>query len=206
MMKARYVRTSHLSQSNERQILKQNIGEKIYIDKISGIIPFEERPQAKALLKDITDLGITYLTVDSICRLGRNTLNVISTISELHRLGVTIKVENLGLESMMNGKESPTFKLISSVMANLAEMERNTLRERQLEGIAIRKAKKLYTGREKGTTESRDAVLAKYPKVIFYLKKSNPPTLEEIGVLCGCSKNTVQKVKKLYFEKELANC
>jgi DNA invertase Pin-like site-specific DNA recombinase len=205
-MTARYIRTSHLSQSNERQILKKNDGEKIYIDKVSGIIPFEERTQAKELLKDIKEGKISYLTVDSICRLGRNTLNVLSTISELHRLGVTIKVENLGLESMMNGKESPTFKLISSVMANLAEMERSTLRERQLEGIAIRKAKKLYTGREKGTTESKDEVLAKYPKVIFYLKKSNPPTLEEIGVLCGCSKNTVQKVKKLYFDKEVVNC
>lgn len=205
-MKARYVRTSHLSQSNERQILKQNEGERMYIDKVSGIIPFEDRTQAKELLKHIREGKISYLTVDSICRLGRNTLNVLSTISELHRLGVTIKVENLGLESMANGKESPTFKLISSVMANLAEMERTTLRERQLEGIAIRKAKKLYKGREKGTTESIDEVLAKYPKVAYYLKKENSPTLVEIGVLCGCSKNTVQKVKKLIFNKEVANC
>lgn len=55
-------------------------------------------------------------------------------------------------------------------MSNLAEMERNTLMQIQLEGIVIRKAKKLYTGREKGTTESKDEVLAKYPKVIYYLK------------------------------------
>ena len=43
-----------------------------------------------------------------------------------------MKIDNQGLESMVEGKENPTFKLIVSVLANIAEMERATLRERQL--------------------------------------------------------------------------
>lgn len=41
-----------------------------------------------------------------------------------------------------------------------------------------------------------DDFLAKYPNVINYLKKKNPPTIIAIAKLTDCSKNTVQKIKK----------
>ena len=42
-MKARYIRVSTLNQKIERQLEKQYPDEKIYIDKLSGSIPFSER-------------------------------------------------------------------------------------------------------------------------------------------------------------------
>ena len=195
-MKARYIRVSTLNQKIERQLEKQYPDEKIYIDKISGSIPFSQRSSAKELLNDIGKREIHYISVSSIDRLGRNTLDVLQTIERLHKSNICLKVDNLGLESLVEGKENPTFKLIISVLANISEMERNSILERQREGIQIAKAKGTYKGRLKDTTESKEEFLAKYPTVINYLKRKNPPTIIEIAKLTDCSKNTVQKVKK----------
>jgi len=200
-MKARYIRVSTLNQKIERQIAKQYPDEKIYIDKISGLIPFSQRPSAKELLNEIEKIGIQYISVSSIDRLGRNTLDVLQTIEKLHKSNICLKVDNLGLESLVDGKENPTFKLIISVLANISEMERNSILERQREGIQIAKAKGTYKGRLKNTCESTEEFLAKYSTVINYLKKKNPPTTIEIAKLTDCSKNTVQKVKK-YINKK----
>lgn len=195
-MKARYIRTSTLKQNEERQLVKQHPGERIFIDKISGAIPFEKRPQAIELLNAIIKGEINYISVSSIDRLGRSTLDVLQTIDSFTKSNVVVKVDNLGLESLVDGKENPTFKLIISVLANISEMERATLRERQLEGIQIAKIKGIYKGREKGTTLTRTEVLEKYSNVVTYLKR-NKTTYKEIGKLCDCSKNTVVKVKKI---------
>ena len=195
-MKARYVRVSSLKQNEERQLVRQHQDEKLYIDKISGSIPFEKRPEAQHLLDGVLNGEITYVSVSSIDRLGRSTLDVLQTIDTFTKKGVVLKVDNLGLESLVNGKENPTFKLIVSVLANIGEMERQTLRERQLEGIQIAKLKGTYKGREKGTTESREEIITKYQTVVKLLNKNNY-TYKEIAKLSDCSKNTVIKVKKV---------
>ena len=121
---------------------------------------------------------------------------MLQTIEKLHKSNICLKVDNLGLESLVEGKENPTFKLIISVLANISEMERNSILERQREGIQIAKINGTYKGRLKDTTESAEEFLAKYPTVINYLNRKNPPTIIEIAKLTDCSKNTVQKVKK----------
>jgi DNA invertase Pin-like site-specific DNA recombinase len=195
-MKARYVRVSSLKQNEERQLIRQHTDEKLFVDKISGSIPFEKRPQAKHLLDAVLQGEITYVSVSSIDRLGRSTLDVLQTIETFNNKGVVLKVDNLGLESLVAGKENPTFKLIVSVLANIGEMERQTLRERQLEGIQIAKLRGTYKGREKGTTETKEEILAKYKEVVKMLNRNNY-TYKEIAKLADCSKNTVIKVKKL---------
>jgi DNA invertase Pin-like site-specific DNA recombinase len=194
-MKARYVRTSTLNQNEARQIAKQHSGEKVFIDKISGAIPFIARPQAGELLEAVKRGEINYISVSSIDRMGRNTLDVLQSIDSLTTAGVVLKVDNLGLESLVDGKENPTFKLIVSVLANISEMERATLRERQLEGIAEAKKRGVYKGREKGTTETVDEVLGKYGEVVRFLKMKK--SLRDISSRCDVALGTVQKVKRL---------
>lgn len=195
-MTARYIRVSTTNQNTARQE-KLNNDEISFIDKISGSIPFSERTQAKLLLQAISDGKINSLVVSSIDRLGRNTIDVLTTIEKLHNLNVSVFVENLGLHSLVDNKENPTFKLIISVLANISEMERQTMFERQKEGIQIAKINGTYKGRDKGTTETDKDFLSKYPNVITYLKKDIPPTLKEIAKLTDCNINTVQKVKKV---------
>ncbi|WP_275151891.1 hypothetical protein [Elizabethkingia meningoseptica] len=108
---------------------------------------------------------------------------------------VTLKVDNLGIESLVNNKPNSAFKLIISVMANIAEMERDTMLERQKVGIKIAIAKGVYKGRVKGSKESDEQVLAKYKEVVKYLKRGQ--SLRDIAKLCNVSLGTVQKVKKI---------
>lgn len=194
-MKARYIRTSTLNQNETRQLARQHPDEIVFIDRVSGTTPFASREQAQLLMQKILENQIHYLSVSSIDRLGRNTIDVLQTIDSLNKLGVILRVDNLGLESLIDGKENPTLKLIGSVLANISEMERATLRERQLEGIAEAKKKGVYKGRIKGTTESKEAVLDRYKEVVRYLRMKK--SLRDIAGRCQVSLGTVQKVKAL---------
>jgi DNA invertase Pin-like site-specific DNA recombinase len=195
MQRARYIRTSTWNQNEARQLAKKHPDELLFIDKVSGTIPFNKRDQASKLLEEINKGHIKFLSVSSIDRLGRGTLNIIETLEYLTERGVTLRVDNLGLESLINGKENPTFKLIVSVLANIAEMERTTLRERQLEGIEEAKKRGVYKGRVKGSTDSKEVILDRYKEVVRHLRMNKP--LRDIASRCNVSLGTVQKVKML---------
>jgi DNA invertase Pin-like site-specific DNA recombinase len=194
-MKARYNRISTANQNLERQLAKQNSDEILFNDVVSGTVAFAERKSAKDLIAQIESSAISFVTVSSVDRLGRNLQDIINTLSYFNSKGVTLRVDNLGLESMTMGKVNPTFNLIISVMANVAEMERETLLERQREGIAVAKAKGIYTGRVKGSVESDSEVLAKYRDVVKFLKMGK--SLRDVKSRCGVSLGTVQKVKQV---------
>lgn len=69
-MKARYIRISTSTQSTLGQLARQHPDEKLFIDVISGSVPFNERPEAKKLLFEITMKTVDYVSVSSIDRLG----------------------------------------------------------------------------------------------------------------------------------------
>lgn len=192
-MKARYVRVSTGNQNIARQLEKSYPDEKIYVDIISGAVPFAKRPAGEKVIGDIKINKISYLTVSSIDRLGRNLIDILSNIEMMTLYGIVLKVDNLGLESLVNGKPNSAFKLIISVMGNLAEMERTTLLERQAEGIAIAKALGKYTGREIGSVESDESFFKKYNEVVKNLKKGT--SIRDVAKICNVSPSTVQKVK-----------
>ena len=54
-MKARYIRTSTLNQNEARQLAKQHADEVLFIDKVSGTIPFIDREHAKRLIDELRD-------------------------------------------------------------------------------------------------------------------------------------------------------
>jgi DNA invertase Pin-like site-specific DNA recombinase len=193
-MNARYIRTSSINQNEARQLLRKHENEIVFIDKISGAIPFYLREKAKLLIEEIKKGEIKNVSVSSIDRLGRNTIDVLQTIEFFTLNGVNLKVDNLGIESLVNNKENPVFKIIVAVLANISEMERQSLRERQLEGIEIAKKNGVYKGRIKGTTETSDEFLAKYKEVVKHIKLNK--SLRDISSRCGVSLATVQKIKK----------
>jgi DNA invertase Pin-like site-specific DNA recombinase len=192
-MKLRYIRVSSSSQKIERQLYKEHPNEELFIDVISGVIPFNERPSGRKLLALIEENKVEYLSVSSIDRLGRNLFDILLTLEKLNESQTTLKVDNLGIESLIKGKPNAAFKLIISVLANIAEMERDTLLERQREGIAIAKAKGVYKGRVKGSKVPVREFLDKYKNVAKYLKQGQ--SLRNTAKLCDVSLGTVQKVK-----------
>lgn len=192
-MKARYVRISTASQKLERQLKNEHPDEKMYIEVCSGSIPFGEREQGTKLLNDIEKGQIDYLSVHAVDRLGRNLLDILTTLQQLDNSGVVVKIDNLGIESRVGSKSNPAFKLIISVLGNISEMERESMLERQREGIAIAKLKGVYKGRERGSTEAKKVFLSKYPKVIKELRAGM--SLRKTAKLSEVSLGTVQKVK-----------
>ncbi len=194
MNKARYIRISTADQKLERQLAKKHDDEQLYIDLISGSVPFESRVEARRLLSDVRDNKINYLTVHAVDRLGRNLIDILTTLQMLDDNGVIVKIENLGIESRIKDKPNPAFKLIISTLGNIAEMERETMLERQREGIEIAKAKGNYKGRVRGTKESDKEFLGRYKNVVKEL--NNGLSIRKTAKLCDVSMGTVQKVKK----------
>ncbi|RXR17356.1 recombinase family protein [Flavobacterium amnicola] len=196
-MKARYVRVSTQSQNPARQLAKQHPDEKLFIDVCSGAIAFNHRPEGIELLNAVYNGEINYISVSSVDRLGRNAEHILTVINYLNAKKVVLKIDNLGIESFLpNGKENQVFKLITTVMSNISEMEREAIRERQQEGIAIAKAQGKFSGKRNKPSASDDEVLSKYKDVVKELKLGHN-SLRKVATLGGVSLGTVQKVKAI---------
>lgn len=192
-MKAQYIRVSTLEQNTERQ--HKIDGAKVYLDKISGTIPLFERPNGKKLKEDIEKGLITELDVHSIDRLGRNTLDILSTINYLSSKNICLTSEKEGIKTLIDGKENIASKLLVNILATLAEFENQIRKERQQEGIAIAKINGVYKGRKQGTRLSNNTFLDKHKNVVKELKSGE--SIRRTAALCSVSTGTVQKVKKL---------
>ena len=196
MAKVKYIRVSTDDQNIERQSKNAKEFSKVYVDKISGSVPFRERKEAKKLLRDIDAGVVSEVHVSSIDRLGRNILDILTVIELLNEKAISLFVENIGMYSMTDNKLNPAFKMIISVLGNVAEMEREYLRERQRQGIDIAKAKGTYTGRLNGTKMTDDQLLEKYKTVVKELTE-NRQSLRRAALLGGCSIGTAQKIKQI---------
>lgn len=196
MQKARYNRISTASQKIERQLKRNHKDEVIYNDVISGATAFNERPKGKELIEDIKAGRINFVSVAAVDRLGRSLYDVLTTLEFFTENNVVLRVDNLGIESMVNSKPNPVFKLIVTVLGNVAEMERNSLRERQLEGIAIAKAKGVYKGRVRGSSMNQSEFLDKYKHVVKEFNASPSLSIRKVAKLTGVSIGTAQNVKK----------
>lgn len=208
-MKARYIRQSTQKQNgNQRQLAKAHADERLFIDVVSGSVAFSKREQGAELLKAIENKEISYVTFHAVDRCGRSTSDVLKTLEFMREHNVTVKIENLGIESMIGDKVNPVFSLITTILAELGSLEKATLLERQAEGIILAKAKgTVYRGRVKGTTESDSEVLNKYPKLVKVLRANPTLSLQNIADICNgatnkgadkkLSANTVRKVKQI---------
>ena len=138
-----------------------------------------------------------FITFHDLSRAGRSTIDVLTTLSFFQSKGVIVKIDNLGLESIVNGKINPIFNLITTVLSEINSLERTTLLERQAEGILQARLRGAYVGRIKGTTDSTEVILAKHKKVVKELKTNPHLSLRKIVTLKGVSANTVKKVASI---------
>jgi DNA invertase Pin-like site-specific DNA recombinase len=200
-MKVKYIRVSTLEQNTERQQKNENNFDKVYLEKISGAISFFERQEAKKLIREIEKGKINEVHVASIDRIGRNILDILMVCEFFNKNTVNLYVENIGMFSLVDDKSNPIFKMIVSVLGNVAEMERDNMLQRQKQGIEIAKAKGKYTGRLYGSSMSDDDFLLKYKKVKQELE--NGESLRRAAKLGECSLGTAQKVKKILNNSDL---
>lgn len=201
----KYVRVSTSHQKVERQII-DNVGiDRVYEDIVSGSIPFASRPMGGKLYADILSKRISTVVVHSLDRLGRDTIDILKTIQFMEENGVLISILSLGLNSRQNGKPNPIFKMVSTIVASLAEAEKSNIRERTQEGINAARQRGVVFGRSFGSKETRKDFLDKQSSkdVIKLLNKGNDLTIREIARLANVSPQTVQKVKKVLVSNQI---
>lgn len=147
-----YIRVSSSDQNPDRQLAGMTY-DKAFIDRATGANV--ERPELIKLLSYVRAGDI--LVVQSMDRLARNLEDLRSLVSNLNGRGV--KVEFVKESLMFSGDDSPMSRLLLSVMGAFAEFERELIKERQKEGIALAKARGAYKGRKPSLEASEINIL-----------------------------------------------
>jgi len=204
-MRISYRRTSTINQSGERFKLDKSNYDLILFDKgVSGKIPFNEREKGNELIELVNQGKVSELVVEELSRLGRNTIDVLSTLHYLEENNVNVVVRNMGnLQSTVNGKKNPVWNLITSVMSSLYEMERENILERTQMGRKMYVLNGGKLGRKRGSNENIQTFLNK-PKTKQIIKHlSMGKSVRDISSRLGVSTSTIYKVKQLQPQTEL---
>jgi DNA invertase Pin-like site-specific DNA recombinase len=147
-----YLRVSSVDQNEVRQLEGLEL-DKTFTDKASG--KDTKRPQLEHLLSFVREGDTVFC--HSMDRLARN-------LDDLRRivLGLTersVHVVFVKENLTFTGEDSPMSNLLLSVMGAFAQFERELIRERQREGLAIAKREGKYGGRKPSLTSERAAEL-----------------------------------------------
>ena len=138
-----YKRVSTVDQSLERQDLGDV--DKVFEEKLSGKSA-TDRPALQDLIGYARDGDI--VVVHSIDRLARDLRDLQDIIQTLNDKGVAISFLSERLTFSADADDAFA-KLQLQMMGAFAEFERNIIRKRQAEGIAVAKAKGVYKGGKK---------------------------------------------------------
>lgn len=189
-MKIGYVRVSTVDQNETRQIeaMKADGVEKIYMDKKSG--KDFNRPEYQKMIISLQKGDI--LVIHSIDRLGRNYEEIIAEWRKITKeIEADIIVQDMPLLNTTQNKDL-TGTLIADIVLQLlsyvAQRERENIRQRQKEGIAIAKAQGKYKGRAK---KEIDKELFKETKRSWQRGKITKVQFAEI---MGVSRSTLYKL------------
>ena len=194
-----YTRVSTIEQNPDRQLQNPKQYDYILTDYCSGSIPLYERPKGSEVKKMIDKGTLKKLVIHDVTRIGRNTLDVLSIWTDLTKRGIVIECKNPTLRNINeDGTVDKFSELMLSILSTMSQFEKSLIRERQMEGIKIRKEKGLYSGRRIGTVDTKERFLSKpnNKQIIDYLKRDSY-SYHEIGKILGCSTTTITKVKKL---------
>ena len=177
-----YGRVSTTLQSTENQRLEiTNAGFLIDYwfadDGVSGKVCARQRPQFARLLDKIRD-GET-LVVSKLDRLGRDAVDVLQTVQSLADRNIKIIVLQLGNTDL----SSPTGRLLLTMLAAVASMERDLLIERTQAGLMRAKAEGKKLGRPSKTTPEQKAEIV--------LRRSNGETISQLARNFGVSRATI---------------
>jgi len=197
-MRVKYNRVSTLQQSGNRFTVDSDNYDLVLFDKISGSVPFKEREKGLELTNHIQKGNVSELVVEEFSRLGRNTGDVIRTLEWLEDKKVNVVVRNLGLQSRPNNKKNPIWKMISSVMSSIYEMELENIKERTMVGrqVYVQNGGKL--GRPTGTPESTKRFIEKPKNKEIFKLLERGLKYSEIEKIVGCSPKTITKVRKVF--------
>ena len=182
-----YYRVSTLDQSIEaqREALGGGFDEEFTDEGVSGGTLAADRPGFSQLLAHVRK-GDT-LVVYAIDRLGRDALDVQATVKRLLDKGVIVDVRGLGPISGDAGK------LIVAVLAQMAEIERNRIKERCDAGRVAARAALEATGLTHRGKESLGRRKAADGASVTAWRKANGASISQTAAHFGISPTSVKR-------------
>jgi len=190
---ALYCRVSTTDQSCERQerdlaILAQRAGYEvvgIYKETASGVKL--DRAERQKVMNRAQRREIDVVLVTELSRWGRSTTDLLATLRELEARRVSL----VALNGMAFDLSTPHGRMMATVLAGLAEFERELIQERIRSGLAAAKTRGQRLGRQPGQRPKSDRLA---PKVLALVAQGRSYRL--VGREVGLSKNTVAGIVK----------
>lgn len=176
--------------------------DRIFANKVSGAKRNLDRPEILDMIDYIRTHQIDKVCVLEISRLGRNTLEALKIIQILNENKVCLFIKNYNLETLTDGKINPVASLICTILLEIGQMERNTIRERMESGrnqyISRCREANIKMGRPDSYRKSDEKRKEQYSKEISLLRKGL--SLRQIATLTGTSVSTIRKLYRFIPE------
>ena len=175
---------------------------KVFANKVSGAKKTEERPEVLEMLSYVKEHAIKRVCCLEVSRLGRNTLEALKVIQMLNDNKVSLFIKNYNLETLNpDGTPNPVASLITTILLEVASMERRTILERVNSGrnqyIAKCRKEGVKMGRPTDYKKSDEAYKEQYQKELTLLRKGI--SLRNVYKLTNTSMNTLRKLKSMFL-------
>ena len=198
-----FARVSTSSQEYERQVNELMAlangntwsVEAIFAEKVSGAKSNSERAELIRMVNYIESNHIDKVLVSELSRLGRDTLQVLEVIEMLNSKGISLYIQNYNIETLTKeGKVNAMSQFLITILAEVARMERKTIRERVESGYKNFRANGGKVGRKVGSVKSKERKQQEYAKVIRSLRAGK--SIRDTALICSVSISTVHRIKK----------
>lgn len=178
-----YIRVSSKEQNLARQQVEMQKLNLAYIfeEKASG--KNVDRPELQKMLRILSE-GDTVVVL-SIDRLARNTKDLLELVDLFKKKGINF----ISLKENID-TSTPTGMFIITILGALSELEREYIRERQRQGIAIAKTQKKYKGR-------KERKIPNFEEMTKRVRSGNMSVEEASKLLCISRSTYYRKLKKL---------
>lgn len=184
-----YIRVSSKEQNTIRQEVKAQeydiAIDNVYIEKVSGK-NVTDRPVLLKLMA-ILQRG-DKLIVDSISRFARNTKDLLELVEQLNNKGVSFVSLKEAIDTT-----TTTGMFMLTIFGAVAQLEREYIKDRQMEGIAVAKEEGKYKGRKP----------IEYPKMwdkYYKMMKEGSISGVDVMKILELKKTTFYKLVKQYEE------
>ena len=163
-----------------------------FCEKISGAKKNTERMELTRMIDYVRANNINIVLVTELSRLGRDTLQVLEVIEQFNKLGISLFIQNYHIQTLMeNGTINTMSQFLITILAEVARMERKTIRERVESGYKNYRANGGKVGRKEGYRKSDIDMKEQYAEEIRLLRKGI--SLRNISKITGTSINTIRK-------------
>jgi len=194
---ALYSRVSTTDQSCERQIRDLTLfAERAKYDVITGVKETGsgtklDRVERRKIMALAQARKIDVILVTELSRWGRSTIDLLDTLRALESYGVSL----IAMSGMTFDLTTPHGRMMATLLAGIAEFERDLISERVKSGLAAAKARGKKLGRQPGQRPKSDRLA---PQVIAAVQEGR--SYRWIAHDLKISKNTVAGIIKRHRE------